>query len=114
MPDDSFPNPKIVLTILNCLDFIDINEEDEEQLGKLESSLKVYKDQCKSSAYDECNALVNKILDKWYSKKAQIKTNYLNYDGIHEKQRKFENLIKSEKKRYRDEHGYDEDEDEEP
>lgn len=114
MPDDSFPNPKIVYTILQCLDLIETDDADEVQLKKLESTLKVYQEECKSSGYDECKTLIGKILDKWYSKSAMIKTDYRDFGGIHDNQRNFENLIKSQKKRHREENDYDDEDDEEP
>ena len=32
MPDGSYPNQKIVATILQCLDLIEVNDEDRDEL----------------------------------------------------------------------------------
>ena len=82
MPDGSYPNQKIIATILECLDLIDVNDEDREDKQKLESVLEVYRDDCKSAAYEECRKLAVKLLDKWYSKRNAIVTDYTNFQDI--------------------------------
>lgn len=100
MPDGSYPNQKIVLTILQCLDLIDIHEEDQgDQLKDLEQMLKVYKDSS-SATYEECRKLATVILNKWRSKWYSVTTNYRYFqDQDNLAQRKFESLIENEKKK---------------
>ena len=113
MPDGSLPNQKIVMTILQALDLIDVNEEDRPQLKDLEDDLSFYKDEVKFAAYENCRELAGKILDKWYSQRHHITTTYKHFSGQNDTQKQFENLIQSEKKRYRDENpDADEEEDE--
>lgn len=110
MPDGSYPNQKVVATILQCLDLIDVNDEDRDELQKLESILEVYRDDCKSPAYEDCRRLAIKILDKWYSKRNQIVTDYSHFQEIDTQQKRFEKLIENEKKRFKER----DDDDEEP
>lgn len=93
---------------------INIGKEDRDQQKKLEEDLAYYKDYCNNAAYDECRQLASKILDKWYSQRHQIKTTYANFRGKQEAQKQFENLIESEKKRYRRENQDDDEEEDEP
>ena len=71
-----------MVTLLQCIDLIDIHSEDESDIKELKSVLKIYRDNCVSPAYEECRKLSSKILDKWYSRENQITTTYANFRGV--------------------------------
>ena len=77
----------------------------------------MYKTEVQGSAYDECKKLASRILDTWYSKWNAIDTNYsraLKEERIDTNQKKFEALIKNERKRYREENPIDDEDSDEP
>jgi hypothetical protein len=57
MPDKTFPNAKIVFTILTCIDrlpFEDEHVEDPELFDNMERCLKMYKKGVAPNGYKEC------------------------------------------------------------
>jgi len=57
MPDETFPNTKIVLTILNCIDRLPFEDEhvvDPELFDNMEKCLKMYKKGVATNGYKEC------------------------------------------------------------
>lgn len=77
MPDESFPNHKIVNTILQCVDRLKIDDDTLSETD-LENSLSLYSNQNDklSNAYNECRTLAKSILNKWYRARYNIKTSY--------------------------------------
>lgn len=66
MPDDTYPNPKIVLCILQQLDRLELKSEDLEQSAHIEDALKLYSAGIEgSSGYGESADLARTIMNKW-------------------------------------------------
>lgn len=75
MPDATFPNPKIVMCIMGCIDRLPIDESYLKE-SDLEEMLKVYRDGEAGSGYVQCQMQAKQILNKWYRAKYKIQTNY--------------------------------------
>lgn len=75
MPDETFPNQKIVHVILQCIDRLPIGTEYPQDCDDLEQALEVYKAGA-GPGYHECQDLAGNILNKWYREKNDIKTSY--------------------------------------
>ena len=75
MPDKSYPNPKIVMCILNCINRLPITSGYLSEC-RLEDSLEIYKDGDPGSGYNECQVLAKNILNNWYRAKEGIQTTY--------------------------------------
>ena len=54
MPDDSYPNQKIILTILQCIDRLPISEEHLKEGGNLEGCIRIYRDGDPGTGYRDC------------------------------------------------------------
>lgn len=65
MPDKTYPNPKIVMCILNCINRLPITSGYLSEC-RLEDSLELYKDGDPGSGYNECQMLAKNILNNWY------------------------------------------------
>jgi hypothetical protein len=76
MPDHSYPNQKIIMTILKCIDRLPITPEHLKEGGDLESCIQIYRDGDPGSGYRECQALAKSITNKFNKQKYGIRTEY--------------------------------------
>ena len=75
MPDGTYPNIKIVMTILGCIDRLPITSEYIEE-SDIEHILNIYKDGDPGPGYVHCGTVARNILNKWYRQKNAIQTAY--------------------------------------
>lgn len=75
MPDNTYPNPKIVMCIMGCVDRLRITKDLSSE-SDLEQTLGHYKDGCLGNGYNPCQQLAKNILNKWYRKTLDIATTY--------------------------------------
>lgn len=75
MPDQTYPNSKIVLCIMGCVDRLTITRDYLAE-SDLEQTLEHYKDGYPGKGYAQCQQLAKSILNKWYRKKLDIATTY--------------------------------------
>ena len=75
MPDGTYPNPKIVMTILGCIDRLPITSEYIEECD-IEQILNIYKESVPGAGYLQCGQAARNILNKWYRQKNAIQTAY--------------------------------------
>lgn len=75
LPDDTYPNQKIVMTILNCIDRLPITQ-DHLRDTDIEKILEIYKQGSGGNSYVECQRISKVILDKWYRDRYAIETTY--------------------------------------
>ena len=71
MPDNTYPNQKIILSIMGCIDRLPISQ-DQLKDTDLENSLEVYRNGQAGPGYIECQRLAKSIMDKWYREKYHI------------------------------------------
>ena len=82
MPDGTYPNSKIVLCIMGCIDRLPIDQALCAE-SDLEQALEMYKHGV-GAGYQQCQALAKNILNKWYRNRFNIQTTYDaegNYDN---------------------------------
>lgn len=65
MPDGSYPNPKIVQAVMNCIDKLPI-KQDEREGSEIENALDIYSEGNIGVGYNQCTQLAKDILNKWY------------------------------------------------
>ena len=53
MPDDTYPNPKIIYCILGCIDRLPITK-DELEGNDLEKAINMYKENAAGPGYGNC------------------------------------------------------------
>ena len=75
MPDNTWPNPKIVMCILNCIDRMNIDNSVREG-SELERVVEIYKQNQPGAGYGPCQAISKNILDRWYRSQYNIKVDY--------------------------------------
>lgn len=75
MPDETFPNKKIILCIMGCVDRLPITEGELEGTD-LERTLEMYRDGHAGVGYNECQSMAKNILNKWYRSRFNIQTTY--------------------------------------
>jgi|TARA_B110001450_G_C17515436_1_gene438251 hypothetical protein len=75
MPDQTFPNQKIVLTILKCIQNFNIVDDDLKE-SDLVTTLQIYKNGEAGTGYKECQTLVQSLLNNWFRSKNNIQTIY--------------------------------------
>lgn len=78
LPDYTYPNPKIVLSILGIVERMDISDQ-ENGFKNLERQIKLYnkpRSQELHDGYSECQKLAQNILNKWYRVQHEINTKY--------------------------------------
>ena len=73
MPDGTYPNSKIIMCILQCIDQLAICYEDREKTN-IERAIEIYKDGQPGVGYTECQNLAKQILHKWYRSREGIST----------------------------------------
>lgn len=71
MPDNTYPNQKIILCIMGCVDRLPISQ-DQLKESDLENSLEIYRNGQAGPGYVECQRLAKKIMDRWYREKFNI------------------------------------------
>jgi len=71
MPDGTYPNPKIVMTILGSIDRLPITSEYIEECD-IEQILNIYKEGEPGAGYLPCGSAARNILNKWYRQKNAI------------------------------------------
>ena len=76
MPDDTYPNQKIILQILKCIDRLPITPEHLKEGGDLEGCIQIYREGDPGSGYKECQALAKIITNKFNKQKYGIRTDY--------------------------------------
>ena len=84
LPDNTFPNAKIVETILNCLDRLPIARDNLEECPDLEQYVELYRKGDPGHSHKNSQSLSKNILNKWYREKDGIETTYDkegNYDS---------------------------------
>lgn len=75
MPDDTYPNAKIIMTIMDCIERLPIDQQLVAE-SDLERILEVYKRGITDPGYAQCQQLAKNILNKWYRNKYGIETTY--------------------------------------
>jgi hypothetical protein len=98
LPDNTYPNQKIVHIILSCIDRLPVSQDHLKDCD-LESSLCIYKDGDIGQSYLECKRLSKCILDKWHRDKYSIETTYDAAGNFDEGWRKFQTNLTTERKR---------------
>jgi len=76
LPDNSFPNAKIVICILQCLDRLPITRDNLEECPDLEQYVEIYRRGDPGLSHKDSQALSKNILNKWYREKDGIQTTY--------------------------------------
>ena len=78
LPDGSHPNAKIVLTILRCINRLNIrrDEIDAREYQELETYVEMYKTGSAGAGYKDCQALARNILNSWYRQRDNVETRY--------------------------------------
>lgn len=76
MPDKTFPNQKIVFTILQCIDRLPISSDELTQIKELEQILEIYSSGVAGQGYSECANISQQILNKWSRDRYGIETRY--------------------------------------
>jgi len=71
MPDETFPNSKIILCIMGCIDRLPINQDLVAE-SDLERILELYKEGIPGTGYQAAQTLAKNILNKWYRHKFGI------------------------------------------
>jgi len=114
LPDETFPNKKIVLCIMGCIDRLPISEgelDGAERVSDIERTLEVYKNGYAGAGYNDCQTLAKSILNKWYRKRFNIQTTYDSEGRFDKGWRSLQMQLDRERQR---EVEADEDEEEEP
>jgi len=75
MPDETFPNSKIIKCVLGCIDRLPISQDLLAE-SDLERKLEIYKEGHPGVGYQTCQVLAKSILNKWYRNKYGIQTTY--------------------------------------
>ena len=76
MPDETYPNQKIIMTILRCIDRLPISDSILKEAGDLKACIQIYREGDPGSGYKECQALARSILNKFNRQKYNIQTKY--------------------------------------
>ena len=78
LPDGSYPNAKIVHTILRCINRLNIRKDEigEKEYHELESYVEMYKAGSGGASHKDCQSLARNILNSWYRHRDNVEMRY--------------------------------------
>lgn len=110
MPDKTYPNQKIVMCIMNCIERMNIDTEIVKE-SDLERNLEDYKKgYALEPGYSKCQELAKNILNQWYRARNGIQTRYDQDGRFDEGWRNLQRQLDKERVEQPEDHDDDSDE----